>query len=163
MAIKTLFPSGRKGVPERREDDNPFSLLRREMDALFDNFFRGFAGDPPASRPGTFNPSVDVMEGDGEIIVSAELPGMDEKDIELSVQKDALTIRGEKKAGREDRGRDYFRMERSYGSFSRTIPLSAEVDMDRAGAQFRRGVLKVTLPKTRQALKEKKKITLKIE
>jgi HSP20 family protein len=163
MAIKTLFPSGKKDVPARREDDNPFSLLRREMDALFDNFFGGFRGEPFANRFSTFNPNVDVMEGDKEIVVSAELPGMDEKDIYVSIQKDALTIKGEKKAEREEKGRDYYRMERSYGSFSRTIPLPAEVDMDKVEAQFKKGVLKVTLPKTADAVKESKKISVKVE
>lgn len=163
MAIKTLFPQGKKDAQGRREEDSPFSLLRREMEALFDNFFRGFGGEPVTNRFGTFNPNVDVMEGDREIVVSAELPGMDEKDIEVSVQKETLTIKGEKKAEREDKGRDYYRMERSYGSFSRTVPLPAEVDIDKAEAQFRKGVLNVTLPKTSEALKETKKISVKIE
>ena len=150
MAIKTLFPSGKKDISVRHEDENPFSLLRREMDTLFDNFFRGFGAEPFASRFSTFNPQIDVMEGDKEIIVSAELPGMDEKDIDLSIQKETLTIRGEKKVEREEKGRDYYRMERSYGSFSRTIPLPAEIDMDKVEAQFRKGVLDVRLPKTQE-------------
>lgn len=163
MAIKTLFPYGKKDISLRREDETPFSLLRREMDTLFDNFFRGFGAEPFAGRFSTFNPHVDVMEGDKEIIVSAELPGMDEKDIDLSIQKEALTIRGEKKVEREEKGRDYYRMERSYGSFSRTIPLPAEVDMDKVEAQFRKGVLNVTLPKTAGAVRETKKISVKVE
>jgi HSP20 family protein len=163
MAIKTLFPSGKKDEPARREDDNPFSLLRREMDTLFDNFFRGFGGEPLTKRFGTFNPNVDVMEGDREVVVCVELPGMDEKDIEVSIMKDALTIKGEKNAERDEKGRDYYRMERSYGSFSRTIPLPSEIDMDRAEAHFKKGVLKVTLPKTARAMKETKKISVKAE
>ncbi len=162
MAIKTLFPK-RKNLPVSQEDENPFSLLRREMDALFDNFFRGFGGDPSTSHPGTFDPSVDVMESDKEIIVFAELPGMDEKDIEVSVQKESLTIKGDKKGESEDRERYYYRMERSYGSFGRTIPLPVEVDLDKVAAQFRKGVLKVTLPKTSRTMKERKRINLKVE
>jgi HSP20 family protein len=88
---------------------------------------------------------------------------MDEKDICVSIQKDALTIKGEKKAEREEKGRDYYRMERSYGSFSRTIPLPAEVDMDKVEAQFKKGVLKVTLRKSADAVKETKKISVKVE
>lgn len=163
MAIKTLFPSGKKDVPARHEEDNPFSLLRREMDTLFDNFFRGFGGEPLTKRLGTFNPNIDVMEGDKEVVVSAELPGMNEKDVEVSITKDALTIKGEKNAERDEKGRDYYRMERSYGSFSRTIPLPAEIDMDRVEAQYKKGVLKVTLPKTARAMKETKKISVKAE
>lgn len=163
MAIKTLFPSGKKDVPARREDYNPFSLLRREIDSLFDNFFRGFGGEPIAKRIGTFNPNVDVMEGDREVVVCAELPGIDEKDIEVSIVKDALTIKGKKSPERDEKGRDYYRMERSYGSFSRTIPLPAEIDMDRVEAHFKKGVLKVTLPKTVKAMKETKRISVKTE
>ncbi|MBF0559345.1 MAG: Hsp20/alpha crystallin family protein [Nitrospirae bacterium] len=163
MAIKSLMPFGKRSVPVKHDDDNPFSLLRREMDSLFDNFFRGFDMEPFEGRLGTFTPRVDVTENDKEIRVSAELPGMDEKDIDVSLNKDALTIRGEKKEEREQKDRDYYRMERSYGSFSRTVPLSAEIETDKAEATFKKGVLSIRLPKTSKAVAETKKIAVKVE
>lgn len=163
MAIKNLVPFGKKSIPIRREGENPFSLLRREMDSLFDNFFRGLDMEPFESRFSAFTPKVDVTESDKEIKVSAELPGMDEKDIEVSLQNDMLTIKGEKNAEKEDKGKDYYRMERSYGSFSRTISLPVEVETDKVEAMFKNGVLSITLPKTARAVAETKKIAVKVE
>jgi HSP20 family protein len=163
MAIRNLVPFGKKDVPVKREDEHPFSLLRREMDSLFDNFFRGFDLEPFESRMGAFSPKVDVTENDKEIKISAELPGMEEKDIDVSLQKDMLTIKGEKKEEKEDKGKDYYRMERSYGSFSRTIPLPVEVETDKVEAKFKKGVLSITLPKTAKAVAETKKIAVKVE
>ncbi len=163
MAIKNLTPSGKKGVPVKREEYNPFAVLRHEMNRLFDNLFRGFEIEPFESRFGTFSPRVDVKESDKEIKVSAELPGMEDKDIEVSLSKDTLTIKGEKKEEKEDKGKDYYHMERSYGSFSRVVSLPNEVDTDKAQAQFKKGLLTVTLPKTAKAIKETKKIPVKAE
>ena len=163
MAIRNLVPFGKKDVSVKREDEHPFSLLRREMDSLFDNFFRGFDLEPFESRMGAFSPKVDVTENDKEIKISAELPGMEEKDIDVSLQKDMLTIKGEKKEEKEDKGKDYYRMERSYGSFSRTIPLPVEVETDKVEAKFKKGVLSITLPKTAKAVSETKKIAVKVE
>lgn len=160
MAIKDLIPSWRKAVPARREEDDPFTLFRKEMDNLMENFFGGSKAWPFESRLGAFSPKVDVVENEKEIKVSAELPGMDEKDIELSLTKDSLTIRGEKKEEKEDKGKDYYRMERSYGSFVRTVPLPVEVDEDKVEASFKKGLLTVTLPKTEKAVKETKKIPI---
>jgi HSP20 family protein len=163
MAIRNLVPFGKKGISERREEENPFALLRREMDSLFDNFFRGFDMEPFESRFGAFSPKVDVTENDKEIKVSAELPGMDEKDIDISLNRDTLTIRGEKKEEKEQKGKDYYRMERSYGSFNRTIQLPIEVETDKIEAQLKRGVLTVTLPKSARAVEETKKVPVKVE
>lgn len=163
MTIRNLVPFGKKSVPVRREEEKPFALLRREIDSLFDNFFRGFDIEPFESRMGAFTPQVDVTENDKEIKISAELPGMDEKDIDLSLQNDMLTIKGEKKEEKEDKGKDYYRMERSYGSFIRTIPLPVEVETDKVEARFKKGVLSITLPKTAKAVAETKKIAVKVE
>jgi len=163
MAIRNLIPFGRKSVPVKREDENPFSILRREMDSLFDNFFQGFDIAPFEGRMGAFTPKVDVAESDKEIKITAELPGLDEKDIDVSLQNDMLIIKGEKKEEKEDKGKDYYRMERSYGSFSRTIPLPIEVETDKIEATFKKGVLNITLPKTAKAAAETKKIAVKIE
>lgn len=163
MAIRNLVPFGRRNVPVKRDDENPFSLLRREMDSLFDNFLGGFGMEPFEGRLGSFSPRVDMAENDREIRVSVELPGMDDKDIDVSLNKDALTIRGEKKEEKEQKGKDYYRMERSYGSFSRTIPLPVEIDTEKADASFKKGVLNITLPKTSKSVVETKKIAVKAE
>jgi len=163
MALKKLVPSGSKDVPVRREEYDPFSLLHREMNRLFESFSRGFGIEPPEARLGVFSPSVNVIDEDKEIKVTAELPGMDEKEIDVSLTKDALTITGEKKQEKEDKGKNYYRMERSYGSFSRSVPLPVEIDTAKVKAQFKKGILTVTLPKTAKSLKEKKKIQIKSE
>ncbi|GIK40693.1 MAG: hypothetical protein BroJett011_45260 [Chloroflexota bacterium] len=109
---------------------------------------------------GDFSPRVDVTENEKEVRITAELPGLEEKDIDVSLSNDVLTISGEKKAEREDKGDNYYRMERSYGSFHRSIPLPTEVDTDHCDATFKNGVLQITLPKVH--LKESaKKITIK--
>lgn len=163
MTIRNLVPFGKKSVPSKREDEHPFSILRKEMDSLFDNFYRGFDLSTFESRLGDFSPKVDVTENDKEIKISAELPGMDEKDIDVSLQNDTLTIKGEKKEEKEDKGKDYYSMERSYGSFSRTISLPLEVETDKVEAKFKKGVLSITLPKTAKAVAETKKIIVKVE
>lgn len=110
---------------------------------------------------GAFNPQVDVTENDQEIKVAAELPGLTEKDVEVSLANDMLTISGEKRAEKEDKGENYYRMERSYGSFQRTIPLPTEVEANKVDATFKNGVLTVTLPKSAQAVQNRKKIAIK--
>jgi HSP20 family protein len=164
MTLRELNPFNKKNLPIRRETENPFTLLRQDIETLFDDFLREFDIEPLwTRRPGSFSPRVDVTENDKEIKVSAELPGIDEKDIEVSLSKDSLTIKGEKKEEKEDKGKDYYRMERSYGSFSRTIPLPVEVDTDKAEAVYKKGILTVKIPKSPKALEEKKKITVRVE
>jgi HSP20 family protein len=163
MTLKDLMQLSKKDVPVRREERNPFALFRKEMDALFDNFFSGFDLQRFESSLGGFNPKVDVVENDKEIKVTAELPGIDEKEIDLSLSRGALTIRGEKQKEKEGRGKDYYRMERSFGAFSRVIPLPAEVDDENVQASFRKGVLSITLPKTVQELRETKKVPVKMD
>ncbi len=163
MDLKSLIPFGKKTIPVRREDVDPFTFLRNEVNRMFDELTRSFWWEPFETRRDRFSPSVDVVENDKEIKITAELPGMDEKDIDVSIQKDVLTIRGEKKEEKEDTGKDYYRMERSYGSFSRSIPLPSEVDVDKIRAEFRKGLLTVILPKTPEAIKETRKIPIKAE
>jgi len=130
---------------------------------LIVNFYCGFGGELLANVISTLKPSVDVMEGDKEIIVSAEPPGMEKKDIDVSVGKVILTIRGEKGAGREEKGRDYYLMERAYGSFIRSIALPAEVAVEEVELQFSKVVLNVRLPKTARAVEYIRKINVKEE
>ncbi|RMH68363.1 MAG: Hsp20/alpha crystallin family protein [Gemmatimonadetes bacterium] len=164
MAIRDLIPTfGQKRTPARWEDESPFFRLQREMNRMFDEMFNEFGLTPYESRLGGwsgFSPSVDITENDNEYVVSAELPGMDESNIDLSLSDDTLTIKGEKKQEFEDKGDNYFRMERSYGSFRRDIPLPTKIDVNKADAKFKNGVLTVKLPKTPEAKKNVHKIKI---
>jgi len=166
-ANKDVTPKSTPGtqLDLRREWEYPFGAFQREMNKLFDDFFGGFDLSPWASHEGRlaaiFTPHIDVSETDKEIKVSAELPGMDDKDIDVSLTRETLTIKGEKKQETEDKGKDYYKMERSYGAFTRSIPLPVEVDTDKVQATFKKGVLEITLPKSAKAIQETKKITVK--
>ncbi|HEX2966296.1 MAG TPA: Hsp20/alpha crystallin family protein [Syntrophorhabdaceae bacterium] len=154
--------SDKESVATRFDEWNPFLMLRSEMDRLFDSYFRGselerFGG------PMGFQPKVNIADSEKDITVSVEIPGMDEKDIELALTKDALTIKGEKREEKEDKGKNYHRMERTYGSFSRTLPLPVEINTDKAEAAYKKGVLTIVLPKTDKAVKETKKIPIRKE
>ena len=105
-------------------------------------------------------PRVDVAETEDKVQVSAELPGIDPENVDVSIAHDVLTISGEKREEREEKKRDYHRIERSYGSFRRSVPLPTEVDTDKAEAHFKNGLLTITLPKTEKA-RARKKITVK--
>ncbi|RMD60030.1 MAG: Hsp20/alpha crystallin family protein [Nitrospirae bacterium] len=153
---------GRRGRGLVRREGSPFTSLQREINRMFEDFLGG-ALEPFEERFGEFVPPVDVRETEKEVEISAELPGIDEKDIEVTVGKDSITISGEKKEEKEEKGKGYYRMERSYGSFTRTIPLPCEIDEDKAEAKFKNGVLTITLPKTETAIKETKKIPIKHE
>ena len=157
MAITDLIP-WKKAESDRDEEERalqrreePLSTLEQQMDRMFDDFFRGSGLEPfGAFREGwdTFSPRVDVVETDKEIEISAELPGLEERDIEVGLSQHVLTISGEKREEKEEKGHNYLRTERSYGSFTRSIPLPSEVDVNKADDVFRNGVLTVTLPRT---------------
>jgi HSP20 family protein len=154
MALPSIF--GRRDLSASGSD--PFSAMRREMDRLFDEF-RGVRG---GLYEAGFVPAVNVRQKDGSIEVTAELPGMDEKSVEVTVADNALTIRGEKSEERtEEKDGGLQISERSFGSFIRTIPLPVEVDEDKAAAQFKNGVLTVTLPLAADADRKTKKIAVK--
>jgi len=168
MAITDLVPWRRKrgDIRVRREPDDIVGSFYREMNSLMDRFFRGFDLEPFGAGElvtSEFMPRVDVKEDDKEINVTAELPGMDEKDIDVTFSGDSLTIKGEKQEETEDKGKDYYRTERRYGSFQRVIPISTEVDESKAEADFKKGILKIRLPKTVEAQKSRKKIEIKTE
>jgi len=156
MALPSLWRWGRgREVPiERGDASRPFDDLRFEMDRLFDDFWRGsgaFPGPFAAADARPFEPRIDVEETDAEVRVTAELPGLEEKDLELSLDRDTLTLRGEKREEREEQRRGWWHHERQYGSFARRIPLGSDVEADKAEARFKNGVLTVTLPKTEEA------------
>ncbi|MBN1557027.1 MAG: Hsp20/alpha crystallin family protein [Lentisphaerae bacterium] len=168
MAIRDLVPRigrNRGHVPARRPEDEGLLSFQREMNRLFDDFFRGFGLAPWEREAGpaaaaAFSPRVDVSETDTEIRVSAELPGMDEKDVSVELDETSLTVRGEKKEEREDKGKNWFRREQSYGSFQRIVPLPTRVDGNQAKARFKKGMLTVTLPKQEEDRAGRKTITI---
>ena len=156
MAITDLIPwkkNDENALAVRRRELDPFVQFRREIDQMFN----GMLGD--WTRPmnlldrqlGGWMPHIDVSETAKEIRVTAELPGMEEKDLEVSFLDGVLTIKGEKNEEHEEEKSDVHRSERQYGMFERTIPLPAEVDVDKVKATFKKGVLKITLPKTKEA------------
>ena len=120
--------------------------LRREMDRLWDDYF-GPGRRALRPLPAEFAPAVDVKETPDQIVVKAEVPGMDAKDINISVTGDVLTIKGEKKSEREEKEENYHLVERSYGSFSRSLAMPAAVDMEKIEAKYDKGVLTITCPK----------------
>jgi HSP20 family protein len=150
---------------------SPFRTLRREMDRLMDEFdsgwhtpFRNFFNIEPIWRreiDRSATPAVDIVAKDGFYEVTAELPGMDEKNLEVKLANGGLVIRGEKKAEREEKKKDYWLQERSFGTFERYFRLPEGVDTDKIEASFKNGVLTVRLPKTTEAQKSEKKIAVK--
>jgi HSP20 family protein len=162
MKVRNLLPEiARKA---RTDVDHPFYSLQREMNSLFDSFFRGFDLAPRGLSAGTmgmFNPSVDVKENDKEFIIKAELPGVEEKDIDVTVTNDSVTIKGEKKEEKEDKDKNYYYMERSYGSFCRVIPLDGEIESEKAEASFKNGILDIKIPKNQSAKVKETKVAIK--
>ncbi len=137
-----------------------FDRLRKEMDQLWDSFFEGRPGKR-AKEEGRWLPSLDVAETKGDLVVKAELPGMDPKDIDISLNEGVLTIRGEKKQEKEEKEEGYHLIERSYGSFVRSVRLPKDVQSNKIEASFKNGVLKVILPKSEEA--KKKEVKIKVE
>lgn len=166
---RSLIPWRRgRGAAPARAEESPFDALHREMTSLFDSFFRDveqtFRGWPAwRGAPAFVSPSVEVSETDDEVRVTAELPGLTEKDVEVSVDNDVLILRGEKKQEREEKKRSYHLVERAYGRFEREIPLPAGLDLDKVEAKFKNGVLTVVLPKTPEAKSQRRVVPVKEE
>lgn len=133
-----------------RREANPFAFLQQEIDRLFDGFSRNF---PAFTAAGRTLPSMDVSETDKTVEITAELPGLEQKDVELNLADNLLTIRGEKKNEREEKTKDYHLVERSFGSFARSVELPAGVKAEDISAEISKGVLKVTVrkPEPRQS------------
>ena len=157
MNLKSLIPVGRQRGVART--DNPFLSLQNEVDRLFDDFTRGFPAFVQRGKLTDLLPSMDVTETDKEIEITAELPGLEEKDVQINVADNILTIRGEKKAEKEEKDKNYRLVERSYGSFERTLELPDGINADAIKASIDKGVLKVTVPKPAPA--QVKKIDVK--
>jgi len=156
-------PSAEPAVPD------VWRSFRSEMDRLFDRFgfpsFRRMFDMEPAWRPiSTFSfsaPAIDMSEDDKAYKISAELPGLDPKDVDVSVSGNTLVLKGEKRQEKEEKDKNYHYSERAYGSFQRAFELPASVDHPKIAADFSNGVLTITLPKTPAAQKQQKKIEVK--
>lgn len=160
MQIKDLIPWARNDDADARgDDDNPIANLQRDVNSVFDKFWNRvshmdwpWAGGEARS---------DMVETDGAVEVSIELPGMEMKDIEVTVNDDILTIKGEKKIERQEEKKGYYLSERSYGAIYRSLPLPPGVDADKAEASFKNGVLTIRLPQTAEAQAKVKRIEVK--
>lgn len=157
----------KKSGPSQSGGLEPWRSFRSEMDHLFDRFSKGFglpsfepfwAADVDVDLPA---PAVDVVEDAKAYTVTAELPGMEDKDVNVTVSGGMLVIKGEKKQEKEEKNKNYYLSERSYGSFQRSFALPDSVDQDKIAANFAKGVLTVTLPKNTEAQKAEKKIEVK--
>jgi HSP20 family protein len=162
MNVRSLLPIGRDRKIARRDSD-PFDSLQREVERVFDEFARGFPsfGLRASSSAGVpdLSPRMDVSETDKEFEITAELPGLEEKDVQVNFADGILTIRGEKKAEKEEKDKNFHLVERSYGSFSRALELPEGVNPDLIQANIVNGVLKVSVPKPAPA--QVKKIDVK--
>ena len=162
--LRNMLPSvWRRSEEPLRRVEEPFFALQREMNHMFDDLFGDLDLMPIGDRESmkAFTPSIDIREGEKEVSVKAELPGIDEKDVEVIVSDGCMTIRGEKKEEKEDRKEGYWHREVHYGAFDRSISLPDGLDSDKAAASFKNGVLDVTVPWLDGAKKKTKKIDIK--
>jgi HSP20 family protein len=165
--FRSLVPwRARSEVPAPRDDwFDPFVSFRREMDRMFDSFFDAFSersgrGVAPFGRFGA-TPALDIAETDKELVITAEVPGVSEKDVEVTLSGDLLTIKGEKKAEQEERDGGYSYMERRFGSFSRSVRLPFEVKDETVDAQYDKGILTIHIPKPADLQKPVRRIEVK--
>ncbi len=160
MAVRDLIPWSRsQELAPTRDNYDPFMTLHREMNRLFDDVFRGFgtAGLSPLMEGRLGWPKLEVGETDKTLTISAELPGITEKDVQIEITNGVLTIRGEKKDERAAEGTHF--TERYYGAFERQIPLD-DIEEDKAEASFKNGVLTISLPKTENPRTRVKRIAI---
>ena len=161
MALRDLIPwnNGSRDLSLHRNEPNPFLALHREMNRLFDDAFHSFDIAPFSSHAMGW-PSVEVNETDKEVKVIAELPGLQQKDVNVELRDGLLTISGERRVEKEAKGWKYHRMERAYGSFARTFQLPEHADSNKVNAQFKDGVLTLIVGKSEKA--RAKQIEVKI-
>ena len=170
-ATKLAVKSETSTTPSTRVVEwRPFEGLRNQVDRLFRDFETGFLQSPFYRDVDSFwrrdvafavTPAVDIIEKSNAFEITAELPGLDANNIELSLSDDVLTIKGEKKEEKEEKKKDYYLSERRYGSFERRMQIPEGVDADKIEATFKKGVLTVTLPKKAEAQKPEQKISVK--
>lgn len=165
-------------VAQKSGDWHPMESLRREIDKVFETFDRSFWRGPLSRSPFSrsvfdvepffrheinrgLSPAVDIVEREKEYEIEAEIPGMDERNLDITLANGTLTIRGEKSEDKEEKKKNYYLSERHYGSFQRAFRVPENVDPEKIEAKFAKGVLKVTLPKSAESLQKEKKISIK--
>lgn len=147
-------------LPWKRKKENQINAWQREFDNLYERFFEpNFLPSSYFFKKGKWDPIMDISEGRKDIMVKAEIPGIEARDFDISIDGRLLTIRGEKKQEQNQKEERYYRVERSYGYFNRTIELPAEVNPDKVDASYKRGVLKIKLQKAKEQETKRIKIT----
>lgn len=180
MTVKDLIKNGDLHQVQARPEKYAYPTLLRDMndwmskwDQWFDRQINSVWGFSPsrlvertsnqAPLLGSFTPAINVSETENELLITAELPGMEQKDIELTVENGTLRIKGEKRQETEDKIHNYYRVERSYGTFQRNISLPTYVDEEKIDASFKNGVLTLTLPKRPELQPQSRKIEIRTE
>ncbi len=171
MTLKDIVPWRWGGLRHWDDEDRPYEsflremdTLHKEMDRLFEDFWKGSESRSFLSRPwhrGDLTPRVDETEDEKAFHVKIELPGMDEKDVDVTLSNGVLTVRGEKKREDEEKGKDFYRRERTFGSFRRSLPIPVDVEEGKIEARFDKGVLYIELPKTEEAQQKVRHIPIK--
>jgi len=178
MTLKEMVPWRWGGLRRWDEEDRPFESffremdnLHKDMDRLFEDFWKGSGRDSLMTTPwhsavapwahSEVMPRIDETEDEKAFHIQVELPGMDRDDVDITLSNGVLTIRGEKKREDEEKGKDFYRKERSFGVFRRSLPIPAEVDESKIDASFKKGVLYIELPKTEEARKKVTHIDVK--
>ena len=160
-----LTPRSRPSNINIRKERSGFPSLRNEINNVFDDFFSDFQSDLPSlslwSEDQALTLPVDIVETDNGFKIEAELPGMKQEDVEVTVNDGYITIKGEKKSSKEDKGENYVRRERYYGTYQRTISLPENANEDKAKASFKKGVLWVEIPKKEGSVKKARKLDIK--
>ena len=169
---KSSAASAKTPAPTTPSSMFPLTHLRDDIDRAFDRMFKDWPrlgglvptemlGGDYFGRASAAAPRVDVSEDDDGYEIVAEMPGVEEKDVDVTVKDERLTIRGEKKSEREEKKKDYHMTERSFGSFERSFRLPSDIDPDKIKAEFAKGVLTLSLPKTPEAKTQERKIAIK--
>jgi len=164
MGVKDLLPasfSKRHITRRENEEKNPFISLQKEINRMFDRFFEDFRLDTFKEPFRQDFPKIDVTETESDIQVVADLPGLDKKDIEISISDNIMTLHGKKENSIEEKKQNYYRRELSYGSFRREIVLPAEVEAEKVDASLNNGILKIFVPKKVDSKRKSKKIEIK--
>ncbi len=161
MALTDLVPFAHRRRPAARSGSaNPFERLHEEMDRLFEDFMPQASGLRGLDQRAGFLGALDLSETEEALELKVDLPGIDEDKIEITLRDGALFIHGEREEEKEEKKKNFYRSERSFGFFSRNVPLPCEVDEDKIDAQFKKGVLTVRLPKTADAKRSERKIPI---
>lgn len=165
-AVAIKDETKRNATPATSKQFPVFRSLQEEINKLFEDFRHPFSFAPSSMFESLdtmtgISTKVDVKDTEKEVVITAELPGVDLKDIEVTLKNDGVAISGEKNVEKEEKDKGYYKMERSYGSFYRLIPLPCAIDRDAVNATYKDGVLKVTMPKTAEAINNEKKIAVK--